>query len=130
VHHVRRNLSDGLLESGRCIRIRREELFHIHLIPDHTGVATGRIELDLDMLATGLEPDWDVLASAFSESSRGFGLALTQAMFQLPWYTWNLETVATRIKTTRRCVQAKLFREAYSFCSALHRCRQLHSLLL
>ncbi len=128
-HHIQRGLGGQVLEKDKSARIRPEELFHIYLVPDHTGAVAGTIELEVDMPARGSQPGWESLATALSANSRGFGLALTQAMFRLPGYAWSLETVAAELKTTRRCVQQKLFREGYSFCAALHRCRRLHSFI-
>ncbi|SAK63034.1 hypothetical protein AWB82_03260 [Caballeronia glebae] len=128
-HYIRRGAGEGHLEAGAIARIKAEELFDICLVPDHTGAVAGTIELEVDTLASGPEPDWVSLATAFLECSPSFGLALTQEMFRLPWYGWGPETVATKLETTRRCVQQKLFREAYSFYAALRRCRRLHSLL-
>ncbi|TDG06062.1 hypothetical protein E1N52_22795 [Paraburkholderia guartelaensis] len=98
-------------------------------IPDETGAAIGWLELEIDTWTTTTEPDWRRLMQAFSRNGGGFGLALAQDMFRLPWYAWRIEDVARALGVTRRSLQMALFRESYSFDAALRRCRRLNQML-
>lgn len=128
-HHVlTRRLGEKPLRPDIPTRIWPEELIDVCAIPDQTGAATGWLELDIDASVTATEPDWNALRQAF-KASGGFGLALAQAMFRLPQYTWRIEEVAHELGVTRRSLQMTLFRESYSFDAALRRCRRLHEWL-
>ncbi|WP_124500876.1 MULTISPECIES: hypothetical protein [unclassified Burkholderia] len=118
-----------LLFQGGNADVRVEESFDIRMTPDETGAVAGRLELDLTVKSALTEPEWGDLAAAYSGSRRGFGVALTQNMFQLPRYAWTLEKVASKLDIKPRALQMTLFRECYSFDSALRRCRQLDMLL-
>ncbi|MBN3793055.1 hypothetical protein [Burkholderia sp. Ac-20353] len=114
---------------GSNVPVRPEELFDVQMAPDETGAVAGRLELGLTVKGPLLEPDWDTLTSIYSSNGRGFGLALAQNMFRLPWYPWSLENVASQLDTKPRALQMTLFRECYSFDAALRRCRRLDTLL-
>ena len=111
------------------MRVRTEELFDVCAIPDETGAAIGWLELEIGACGAATEPDWKGLTQAFSRDGGGFGLALAQNMFRLPWYAWRIEDVARALGVTRRALQMALFRESYSFDAALRRCRRLNQLL-
>jgi hypothetical protein len=111
------------------MRVRSEELFDVCAIPDETGAAIGWLELEINVCSTATEPDWKVLKQAFLRDGGGFGLALAQDMFRVPWYAWRIEDVARELGVTRRSLQMALFRESYSFDAALRRCRRLNQLL-
>lgn len=118
------------IAAGRSTRVRTEELFDVDVLPDRSGAAVGHLEIALPLPASLVEPDWSHLASCLASSTRGgFGLALTQSMFRLPRYPWNVRTVARELGLDARILQMVLFRESYSFHAALQRCRRLTSLL-
>ncbi|WP_155630848.1 hypothetical protein [Burkholderia cepacia] len=129
IHHLSNECGGELLRRGSFIGVRPEELFDVQMMPDETGAVAGRVELNLTVISTPLEPDWDTLESVFSNNCRGFGVLLAQSMFQLPWYPWTIKTVASRIGTKPRALQMALFRECYSFDAVLRRCRRLNTLL-
>ncbi|MEM5310306.1 hypothetical protein [Paraburkholderia sp. JHI869] len=112
------------------MRVRTEEMFDVCAIPDETGAASGWLELEIGSWETATEPGWNVLKQAFLFDGGGFGLAMAQEMFRLPWYAWRIEDVARELGVTRRSLQMTLFRESYSFDAALRRCRRLNELLL
>jgi hypothetical protein len=129
IHRLSKGCRGELLRRGGYARIRLEELFDVQMTPDETGAVTGRLELGLTVKNTLSEPDWRALALMYSSKYRGFGVVLAQNMFQLPWYPWTIETVASRLDTKPRALQMTLFRECYSFDAALRRCRRLDTLL-
>ena len=129
IHQLSKTHSGQRYRPGGEVRIRLEEMFDVHMLPDETGAVTGRLEIELITADGPSEPDWHRLALIYSPHGRGFGLALTQSMFGLPWYPWTLESVAGRLCATPRSIQMALFRESYSFDAALRRCRHLHTLL-
>lgn len=69
------------------------------------------------------------LHHAFWQGSTPFGRALAQQMFEMPDYQWTLSELAHAVGTDTRTAQMRLFREAYSFASALKRCRMLRLFL-
>jgi len=128
-HVLTSRLGGKQLGVNAPIRVRTEEMFDVCAIPDETGAAIGWLELEIDTWTTTTEPDWRRLMQAFSRNGGGFGLALAQDMFRLPWYAWRIEDVARALGVTRRSLQMALFRESYSFDAALRRCRRLNQLL-
>jgi AraC-like DNA-binding protein len=107
-----------------------EQLFDVEVIPDHTGAATGWLEVQMPELTSRAAPDWKHLAVILRRSARpGIGLALTQSMFGCPCYAWTVGRVADELGVSRRELQMALFREAYSFAATLRRCRRLNKLL-
>ncbi|MGR3908323.1 hypothetical protein Q3A80_14870 [Burkholderia sp. SR8] len=106
-----------------------ECLFDVEVIPDESGAATGSLLVDAPDNVASTEPDWNHLAQLLMCSKFGFGLALTQSMFNLPTYPWAIEATAMKLGVSRRFLQMALFRESYSFESALRRCRALNHLL-
>ncbi|MEX3985126.1 hypothetical protein AB4Y45_39875 [Paraburkholderia sp. EG287A] len=129
-HHVLTSRLGGKqLDLNAPMRVRTEEMFDVYAIPDESGAASGWLELEIGAYTAAMEPDWKGLTQAFSRDGGGFGLALAQAMFRLPWYAWRIEDVARALGVTRRSLQMALFRESYSFDAALRRCRRLNQLL-
>jgi hypothetical protein len=108
-----------------------EEMFDSHILPDAYGSAVGQLVIATDPghSDSGCEPDWASLRSAYVRGSRGYGLALAQRMFTHPWFEWDLRFVAAQLATTSKDLQATLFRDAYSYESALRRSRRLHGML-
>jgi len=129
IHQLSKSHGGELFRQMGKVHIRREEMFDVYMAPDRTGAVTGRLEIDLVLPSSQSEPDWEALARTYSTHPRGFGLSLAQTMFQLPWYPWQIEAVASRMDTKPRSLQMVLFRESYSFDAALRRCRQLNTLL-
>ncbi|MGU7776157.1 hypothetical protein ACV229_39135 [Burkholderia sp. MR1-5-21] len=129
IHQVSKGSGGELLRGGSHVRIRMEELFDVQMTPDETGAVSGRLELGVTVDRALSEPEWDALALMYASNSRGFGVALTQSMFQLPWYPWTIEKVASQLDAKPRALQMTLFRECYSFNAALRRCRGLDTLL-
>ena len=66
---------------------------------------------------------------AFWNGTTPFGRVLAQQMFATPEYQWTLSEVLRVVGTDTRALQMRLFREAYSFASALKRCRMLRLFL-
>jgi hypothetical protein len=128
-HVLTSRLGGKQLGLNAPMRVRTEEMFDVCAIPDETGAASGWLELEIDACTTATVPDWNGLMQAFSRDGGGFGLALAQAMFRLPWYAWRIEDAARALGVTRRSLQMALFRESYSFDAALRRCRRLNQLL-
>jgi len=129
IHLLSKTHGGARFRSGDEVRIGLEEMFDVRMIPDETGAVTGRLELEQMIRAERPVPDWRWLALAYSAHGRGFGLALTQSMFGLPWYPWTLDSLATHLCAKPRSIQMALFRESYSFDAALRRCRHLNTLL-
>jgi hypothetical protein len=128
-HVLTSRLGGKQLGLNAPMRVRTEEMFDVYAIPDETGAASGWLELEIDGWTTATVPDWNGLTQAFSRDGGGFGLALAQAMFRLPWYAWRIEDAACALGVTRRSLQMALFHESYSFDAALRRCRRLDQLL-
>ncbi|WP_233859538.1 hypothetical protein [Paraburkholderia sp. HD33-4] len=106
-------------------------MFDSLILPDAYGSAAGQLLIAVDFGHPGsaCEPDWSALRSACKRGSEGLGLALAQTMFTHPWYEWQLRPVASQLGTTSKGLQAALFRDGYSYESALRRCRRLHGML-
>lgn len=119
----------ALIRRAGEVQVKAEQLFDVSVAPDETGAVTGRIMLCGMIDAAGPEPDWPRLLHIYTVQSGVFGLALTQSMFQLPRYPWNMQDVAAQLHTEPRELQMMLFRQCYSFCAALRRCRALNKLL-
>ncbi|MEK6423956.1 MAG: hypothetical protein V4801_30580 [Burkholderia gladioli] len=131
-HRIAPPRAEAPVLTGGLTRLPAEQVFDIVVMPGRSGAAAGSIVLPAPAFVdgSGAEPDWAALHAQLTCTARhGFALALTQAMFELPAYAWQIERVAYELAVSRRTLQMALFRECYSFNAALLRCRRLNRLL-
>ncbi|CAN7666881.1 hypothetical protein LJR230_005069 [Trinickia sp. LjRoot230] len=106
-----------------------ENCFSVAIEPDAHGCAAGMLIFDSFTEVSGMKPDYAALAHAFAQPAPPFGQTLAQQMFSSPDYPWSAAEIATCLGIDKRTLQMRLFREAYSFASALRRCRLLRCFL-